>query len=50
MVTKKIIKNCKNSFVEEKFNQEVEKSGPYQKKCLGGYFDLSSKTYREFLL
>ena len=32
----------------EKSNQAVEKSGTYQKKCLGGYFDLSSKTHREF--
>ena len=37
MGTKKIIKKSTNSFLVEKFNQEVEKIGHINKKCLGGY-------------
>ena len=49
MGTKKIIKKQqKTVFLFKKLNQEVEKRCLINKQCLGGYFDLSFKTKREF--
>ena len=47
-VQKKDQKKQKTVFLFKKLNQEV--AGLINKQCLGGYFDLSFKTKREFFL
>ena len=48
-VQKRLSKIAKTVFLLKKLNQEVERAGLINKKCLGGYFDLLIKTYRDFL-
>ena len=51
MITKHVIKNSKQTqFSCWKIStRQWKRAGLINNKCLGGYFDLSSKTYGEFL-
>ena len=51
MITKQVIKNSKQTqfFCWKNPTRQWKRAGLINNKCLGGYFDLSSKTYREFL-
>ena len=50
MGTKQIIKNSEQKQFScwKKSTRKWKRAGLIKKKCLGGYFDLSSKTYWEF--
>ena len=50
MGTKKSSKIAKTVFLIENSTRKWKRAGLIDKKCLGGYFDLSSKTYRDFFL
>ena len=50
MVTKQIIRNSKQKLFScwKTPTRQWKRAELIKKKCLGRYFDLSSKTYREF--
>ena len=49
-VQKKSSKIAKTVFCWKKSTRKWKRAGLNNKKCLGGYFDLSSKTYSDLFL